>query len=77
MVWKDIVVSGMYPIDRRIPLISCKDRVIPARNPMFHNNEIDLGVGKSAKDPFKICSISFCVVMCILIKRWTKLFARD
>lgn len=62
-----VFVSALYIIDRMIPEISCKVRVMPNRNPIFHINEIDDGVGRSSKDVFIIFRIGLFFVSCFFI----------
>jgi len=63
-----VEVSALYIIDKISPEIICKERVIPRRNPIFHINEIDEGVGRSINDVFTIFKIGLFFVSCFFIK---------
>jgi len=45
-------VSAVYIIDTAIPEMIWMVRVNPSKNPKFHRNEIEVGVGKSRRDFF-------------------------
>ena len=45
-------VSAVYIIDTTSPEMIWRVRVNPSRNPKFHKNEIEVGVGKSKRDFF-------------------------
>jgi hypothetical protein len=57
-----------YTIDRINPVMICRVSVIPSRNPMFHINEIDEGVGRSISDFFIIDMTGFFFVSWFLIR---------
>lgn len=48
------VASELYIIETIRPVMICKIKVIPRRNPIFHRKEIEVGVGRSSKDDFII-----------------------
>ena len=62
-----VFVSALYIIDKMIPETSCSVRVIPSRNPIFHKNEIDEGVGRSISEDFIIFRIGLFFVSCFFI----------
>lgn len=43
-------------MDKTNPVTICSTRVIPKRNPMFHRNEIEKGVGRFTSE-FLVISI--------------------
>jgi hypothetical protein len=49
---KALSTWAVYIIDKINPVNTCSMRVIPSRNPIFHKNEIDDGVGRSISDFF-------------------------
>jgi len=53
----------VYIIDTTSPEIICRVRVKPRRKPMFHRKEIELGVGRSRRDFFKIFVIGFVFII--------------
>jgi hypothetical protein len=57
---KAVSVWAVYIIDKISPETICKDRVIPSRNPMFHINEIAVGVGRSIREFFNSFRIGLC-----------------
>ena len=61
--------SPVYNIDRISPEASWRDRVMPSKNPTFHRNEIDEGVGRSSSDFFSIFRIGFFFVSWVFIRR--------
>ena len=52
----------------------CNVSVNPSRNPMFHKNEIEVGVGRSSKDFFIMFDIGFSFINCVFIKMMCLLF---
>lgn len=46
----------------------CSTRVIPSRDPMFHRNEIELGVGRSAREDFTMDAMGWVFIVCFCIK---------
>jgi hypothetical protein len=60
-------VWGEYTIDKNSPVMICRTRVIARRNPMFHINEIDEGVGRSIRDLFTMFSIGLIFLSCFFI----------
>ena len=62
------IVSGVYIIERIRPEIVCAVRVIPRRNPMFHINEIDVGVGRSLKEDLAKVRRGLFFVLCVFIR---------
>ena len=46
----------------------CSDSVIPSRNPMFHNIEIDLGDGRSDNDAFRVFIRKWVFISCFFIR---------
>jgi hypothetical protein len=52
IVLNTVSVWAVYIMDKIRPVIICVTRIIPNMNPMFHNNEIDVGVGRSMRDFF-------------------------
>jgi len=50
-------------------VIICRTKVIPRRDPMFHRNEIDLGVGRSAKDDFTMDAMGWVFMVWFCIRR--------
>lgn len=63
-----VAVSALYIIDKISPDTICRESVIPSRNPMFHINEIDEGVGRSNKDVFIIFKIGLFFDSCFFIR---------
>lgn len=59
-----VEVSGVYLMERKSPVTICRVRVIPSRNPMFHRNEIDEGVGRSKREDLTI------VIMGLVLDSW-------
>lgn len=55
-------------------MIICSVRIIPRRNPIFHMNEIDEGVGRSISDFFIVNVIGFFFISWFFIKRMLILF---
>lgn len=68
MLGKALLTSGVYSIDKISPETVCMVRVIPRRKPMFHKNEIDVGVGRSLREVFIILRIGLFVLFCGFIK---------
>lgn len=60
---KAVFMSALYIIDTKSPVMICKTNVNPNRNPMFHKNEIEFGVGRSSSDFFIrfVIGISFVI----------------
>lgn len=54
IVLNTVSVWGEYTMDSIIPVMICIISVTPSRNPMFHMNEMDDGVGRSISDFFII-----------------------
>lgn len=54
---KAFSICAVYIIDRINPVNTCSIRVIPRRNPIFHKNEMDNGVGRSTSDFFIMWAI--------------------
>lgn len=81
ITWKADSVCAVYIIDKIRPEMICNLRVIPRRNPMFHMNEIDEGVGRSNSDFFTILKIGLFFDSCFFIRMKKRLFglgdARD
>ena len=65
---KAVLVSAVYIIETIKPVAICRVRVIPSRNPMFHMNEIDLGVGRSIREFFIIFNSGLFFISCVFIK---------
>lgn len=61
-------VFALYIIDRINPDPICRVRVIPNRNPMFHNMEIDVGVGRSSSAFFTIDRIGLVFISWFFIR---------
>lgn len=74
MVEKAVAVSALYIMDRTIPEISCRDNVIPKRNPIFHINEMDEGVGRSSREIFMVFRMGFFLVLDFFIRILRKPF---
>lgn len=51
---KAFSVWAVYIMDKISPVIICSINVIPSRNPKFHINEIEEGVGRSIRALFTI-----------------------
>jgi len=60
-------VSAVYIIDTTRPEIICRVRVNPSRNPKFHRNEIEVGVGRSIRDFFIRFVIGLLFISCFFI----------
>ena len=73
MAWNADSVCGVYIMERIRPVIICRDRVIPRRNPMFHIKEMEEGVGRSISDFFTMLRIGFLFISCIFIRKKTRL----
>lgn len=54
---KASLASELYIMDTTSPVTICSIRVIPSKKPMFHRNEIDVGVGRSRRDDLIILRI--------------------
>jgi hypothetical protein len=65
---KAVIVSAEYIMDKMIPVISCRDRVIPRRNPTFQRNEIEVGEGRSRSEVLIIFSRGFDLVSFFFIR---------
>jgi len=52
----------------------CRVSVIPSRDPMFHRNEIDLGVGRSASDDLMMDAMGWIFIVWFFIRRMNKGF---
>lgn len=50
-------------------MMICRVRVIPSRNPMFHRNEIDEGVGRSKSEDLIIITIGLVLDSWIFIRK--------
>ena len=74
MAWKASSVLGRYIIDVISPVMICSVNVIPRRNPRFHRNEIDVGVGRSVRDFFIVLGIWFFLISCFFIRMKLTLF---
>jgi hypothetical protein len=70
-------VSAVYIIDTTSPEMICRVRVNPRRNPKFHRNEIEVGVGKSSRDFFIRFVIGLFFISCIFIKMKSLMFDLD
>jgi len=46
-------------MDKISPVITCVTKIIPNMKPIFHNSEIDVGVGRSIRDFFISSVIGF------------------
>lgn len=69
MFEKAVAVFAEYSIDRMIPVMIWRVRVIPRRNPMFHINEIEVGDGRSRREDFVIFMIGFFFHSWVFIER--------
>jgi hypothetical protein len=61
-------VSAVYIMDTTSPEMICSVNVNPSRNPKFHRNEIEVGVGRSKRDFFIRFVIGFIFISCFFIK---------
>jgi hypothetical protein len=61
-------VSAVYIIDTTNPEMIWRVRVNPSKNPKFHKNEIEVGVGRSIKDFFIRFVIGFLFISCFFIR---------
>lgn len=68
MLEKAVEVFAEYIIDRMSPVVICRARVIPSRNPMFHRKEMDVGDGRSRREDFVIFEIGFFFHSCVFIE---------
>ncbi len=64
-------------MDTISPVMICSDRIIPRRNPMFHNREIDLGDGRSTSDELTIFISGWVFISCFFIRRRSLRFGGD
>jgi len=67
----------VYTIDRIKPVAICSVRVIPRRNPKFHMNEIEAGVGKSSRALLIIFIRGLLFISCVFIRMMKKSFDLD
>jgi len=67
-------VSAVYIIDTAIPEMIWMVRVNPSKNPKFHRNEIEVGVGKSRRDFFIRLAIGFIFISCFFIRMRSLMF---
>src|SRR5882672_9600924 len=70
-------VSAVYIIETTIPEMICRVRVNPRRNPKFHKNEIDVGVGRSRRDFFIKFVIGFLFISWVFIRMRNLAFGLD
>jgi len=70
-------VSAVYIIDTTNPENTWSVRVNPRRNPKFHKNEIEVGVGKSIRDFFIRFAIGFILISCFFIRMMCLEFGLD
>jgi hypothetical protein len=61
-------VSAVYIIETTSPEMICRVNVNPKRNPKFHRNEIEVGVGKSRRDFFIKFVSGLFFISCVFIK---------
>jgi hypothetical protein len=61
-------VSAVYIIDITNPEMIWRVRVSPSKNPKFHKNEIEVGVGRSIRDFFIRFVIGFLFISCFFIR---------
>lgn len=72
-----VVASAAYIMDKMSPVTNWRVRVMPKRNPMFHMNEIEAGVGRSRRDLFIIFRRGLVFVSCFFIRRKLRLIDLD
>ena len=70
----DTEVSAVYIIETPSPEMICSVKVNPRRNPKFHRNEIEVGVGRSIRDFFIILVIGLLFISCFFIKMKSLVF---
>lgn len=51
-----------------IPVMICRDRIIPSMNPIFHMSEMDLGVGRSIREDVSIFISGWVFISCFFIR---------
>jgi hypothetical protein len=61
-------VSAVYIIDTTSPEMICRVRVNPSKNPKFHKNEIEVGVGRSRRDFFIRFVTGLFLISCFFIR---------
>ena len=61
-------VSAVYIMETTVPEMICRVRVNPSKNPKFHRNEIDVGVGRSIRDFFIKFVTGFIFISCFFIR---------
>lgn len=61
-------VSAVYIIETTNPEMICSVNVNPSKNPKFHKNEIEVGVGRSSSDFFIRFVIGLFFISCVFIR---------
>jgi len=67
-------VSAVYIIETTSPEMIWRVRVNPRRNPKFHRNEIEVGVGKSISDFFIRFVTGFIFISWVFIRMKNLMF---
>jgi len=67
-------VSAVYIIETTSPEMIWSVRVNPSRNPKFHRNEIEVGVGRSMRDFFIKFVTGLFFISCFFIKMMCLVF---
>ena len=61
-------VSAVYIMETTRPEMICRVSVNPSRNPKFHRNEIEVGVGRSRRDFFIRFVTGLLFISCVFIR---------